>query len=240
MAFTVLLTRSKEDALKDKEIFERYGLRAEILPLIKFEELPFTPPKLENFDYLFFGSKRAAQYFLSKIERLPPSLKVIAVGEKTASFLEEAFGIKPVLVLDGYSETLLTLVDKNVITPGRLLAPLPKVNTNKIQKLSSKGFEIKVIHPYRTIFVKYSLNTVKKALKTVNAIFFASPSAVKSLVINLQNNLNLLREKKIVVIGKTTKKMVESYNFKVWLTAEQPSVEAAAAKLTEALNGNKS
>ncbi len=237
MGFSVLLTRAREDAERDRKIFERRGFEVKVLPLIRFEELPFEPPRLEEFDYLYFGSKRAAEFFLPKVGSLPKSLKVVAVGEKTASFLEEKFGIKPSLVLDGYSETLLRWAKEGRLPAGRILAPLPEENTGKVQKLSEFGFEVKVVHPYRTVFVRYPRGVVEEALKGVDVVVFASPSAFKSLIANLQNNLGPLNRKKIAVIGKTTAAAVKRHNINVWLIPSKPAAEVLAEELAEALNG---
>ena len=232
----LLLTRPKEEALKDREIFEKYGFEVEILPTIDFQPLEFEIPPLENFDYLYFGSKRGVRYFLSKVVDIPKNLKILAVGEKTAKVLKER-GFKPFFVLKGSSENLLELAKEKKLQRGRMLIPTAKVHTKAIYKLKEFGFEIEVLPVYETVFLKYPQQQVVKVLENTDIVIFTSPSTFLSLLENLQKRAEILKKKIIVAIGKTTAKAVRERGFRVGFVPTRPYTERLAEELAEAVYG---
>jgi uroporphyrinogen-III synthase len=236
--FSILLTRPREEAEKDKKIFERFGFKIEILPLIDFKPLDFEVPPLENIDYVYFGSKRGVEFFLrkvdlSKFKKLP---KFIVVGNKTAKVLEK-YGFVPDIVLKGYSKNLLDLVEKGVLKKGRILIPTAKKHTKDIYLLKDYGFDLKIIPVYETVYLRYPLSEVLDKLSKVKIVIFTSPSTFFSLLENLQKDTNRLKEKIIVAIGRTTAKAVEEEGLKVDFIPSRPDMAVLAEELAEALNG---
>jgi uroporphyrinogen-III synthase len=240
MLFKVLITRPREEWETTSKVFKKHGFQPSALPLIEFRPLEFELPRpLEEFDYIYFGSKRAAKFFLQKVplKRRNKTPKVIAVGEKTALYLKKHFNIETDIVLNGYSEQLIEFAERGIISPGKLLAPLPKVNTGNIEKLGRKNFEVYTLPVYETLPIKYDLDTVEQAVKNTDIVFFASPSAVNALIENLQNKTELLLNRIIVAIGNTTERALKEANLKVDFKPSRPNVEVLAKELAEALNG---
>ena len=235
----ILLTRPAEESERDALLFKRYGFDPVLLPLITFRVLNFEVPPLEKFDYLYIGSKRAADFFLEKVKKLPKTLRVIAVGEKTAEFLKRKYSVEPFLILNGYSENLVELGEKGELKRGKLLAPLPKVNTGNVKKLERLGFEVETLEVYETVPIIYPREKVLEKLKYADIVFFASPSAYRSMLLNLQKDKKPLSGKIIVAIGKTTKRAIEEDNLKVGFVPSRPSAEILAKELAEAVNGIK-
>jgi len=234
----VLLTRPEEDGKRDAETFKRFGFEVELLPLIGFKPLDFEIPRLEEFDYIYFGSKRGVNYFLQRLKpedlkKLPP---VVVVGNKTARALEK-FGLKPFLVLGGYSKQLVELAKNGTLKKGKILVPTAKVHTKDVYLLEELGFEVKVLPVYETVYLKYPPTLVEDKLKRSNIVIFTSPSNFYSLLENLQNRKKLLREKIIVAIGKTTAKAVEESGFKVSFVPSRPDIGVLAKELAEAFDG---
>lgn len=240
MALKVLITRPPEEAEKTAKVFENYGFEPVTLPLIDFQPLDWKLPyPLEDFDYIYFGSKRAARFFLQKVDlkAYKKNPKVIAVGEKTALYLREKFHVKTDIVLNGYSQQLIELAQKGKLTPGKILAPLPKVNTGNLEKLREKNFQVFTLPVYETIFIRYPTPQVEKTVKGSDVILFASPSAVKSMLVNLQNKSEILLHKIIVAIGNTTERALRKADLRVDFVPSRPDVEVLAKELAEALNG---
>ncbi len=229
----VLLLRPEEEIKRDGETFASFGLQVEALPLIRFQPLEFEVPNLLRFDYIYFGSKRAVRFFSQKVKKLPPSLKVIAVGRKTAQEVEKTFKTEPFLVLNGHSEELLRFAKEEKLPKGRLVAPLPEINTGNVLKLLKFGFEVLPLTVYRTEKISYPKGVVEEKLKRVQAVVFTSPSTAKALIENLQKDLKPLRRKIIVAIGKTTKKALEGFGLEVDLTPSEPSIEGVVKSLAE-------
>jgi len=232
----VLLTRPLKEAKKDKRTFERFGFSVELLPTIDFEPLDFAVPNLEDFDYIYFGSKRGVEFFLSKVESLPDHLKVLVVGNRTAESLKKR-GIEPFLVLKGSSDHLLELAKEGKLLKGKVLIPTARDYLKKIHLLEEFGFKLTVLPVYRTVFVKYPLEVVWERLKPSEVVVFTSPSTFKGLLYNLQNRKGLLIEKKIVAIGKTTGAAIEREGFTVWWSPSRPDAEVLARELAEVIYG---
>ena len=234
----VLLTRPKEDAEKDREIFHRYGFDVILLPLLEFEALPFSPPRWEKYHYIYFGSKRGVNFFLQRVKGIPPHLKVLAVGKKTAQELKR-WGIKPFLVLKGSVTHLVELAKEGKLERGNILVPTAEVYTKDIHLLEELGFGVDILPVYRTLYVKYPPKEVEEKLKLSDAVVFTSPSTFKALLENLQNRMEPLREKIIVAIGKTTARAIEQAGLKVDFIPSQPDTEVLAGELAEALRWKK-
>jgi uroporphyrinogen-III synthase len=231
---TVLLTRPKEEALKDKKIFERFGFEVIVLPLIEFEPLDFTVPPLENYDYIYFGSKRGAKFFLQKVQVLPKHLKVVTVGEKTAQFLEEHFGIKPFLVGKGSASEVVRQLKE--LPRGKILVPTAEKYTKDIHLLENYGFKVDILPVYETKYVEYPPGLFRVNLEKATILIFTSPSTFRAFLVNLQKINTTLLNKIIVSIGKTTKKEIEKYGYKVDWVASKPDMELLAGELSEVLN----
>ena len=232
----VLLTRPKEEALRDREIFEREGFEVSLLPTVAFRELDWQKPPLEDFDYLYFGSKRGVEFFFKRIKSLPSHLKVIAVGKKTAQSLH-SLGIKPFLVLDGHSRQLVDLAKEGTLEKGKILVPTAKVHTKDIYRLERFGFELSVLPLYETYFLRYPLKEVEKVLKNTDIVIFTSPSTFLGLLENLQKKVEPLQKKIIVAIGKTTAGAIKERGLKVDFIPSRPYAEVMARELSEVLNG---
>ncbi|RTZ68791.1 MAG: hypothetical protein DSZ30_03625 [Aquificaceae bacterium] len=235
---TVLLTRPQEEIPKDTQIFKRFGFEVVSLPLIGFEEVEFAPPRLEEFDYLYFGSKRGVRFFLKKVKEIPPSVRVIAVGEKTAEELRKR-GVEPFKVLKGSSKDLVEMAKDGKLQRGKILAITPKEYIKSIHLVEEWGFGLKVLPVYRTVFIRYPLSVVESAVIKSDIIIFTSPSTFMSFLENLQNRKELLDTKIIVAIGKTTAGAIEVRGFKVSFIPSRPNTEVLAKELMEELDGSK-
>ena len=231
----VLLTRPEEEAERDKKLFHQKGFEVETLPLIGFEEIPFDPPRLNDYDYLYFGSKRGVRYFLQKVGKIPPHLKVIAVGGKTAESLRD-FGVEPHLVLNGSSKHLLELAKNGKLPKGKILVPTAEVHTKTVYRLRDFGFEVDILPVYRTVFQKYPIGVVEEKVGRSDILIFASPSAFKALLENLQNRAEILKKKIIVPIGETTAAAVRERGFEVSFIPSKPDMAVLVEELAEALN----
>ncbi|NPB05888.1 MAG: uroporphyrinogen-III synthase [Aquificae bacterium] len=236
MAKRVLLTRPAEDAERDRKVFERFGFEVEVLPTVAFRPLEFEVPKLESFDYAYFGSKRAVEFFLRRVGKLPDRTRVIAVGKATARRLEE-FKVVPHLVLKGSVRRLLELAKDGLLKPGSLLAPGPKRPTPALFKLREVGFDLLHLPVYETVFVEHPAERVVETLRRTDAVVFTSPSTFEGLLRNLQKHKALLAEKIIVAIGPTTEEAVRRAGFEVFFTPPEPDPALLAKTLAEALNG---
>ncbi|QID32413.1 uroporphyrinogen-III synthase [Pampinifervens florentissimum] len=226
----IALTRSKEDIQKDRPIFERAGFQVLELPLIEEEFLDFEPPK-ESFDFVVFQSPRAVKAFLSKF-RLKGE-KIVVVGEKTKKTVEE-HGYKVWAMPENYYGEELLKIFRGF--KGKVLVPRSAIGREEVMEgLKALGFEVHALDVYTIKPKLYQKEELISKLSTADAIVFASPSAVKGLLANLQKEevIILLEPIKVVCIGKTTKAFFEKEIGLKCLTPDKPSIE----RVVELLRG---
>ncbi|WPM32900.1 uroporphyrinogen-III synthase [Hydrogenobacter sp. T-2] len=226
----IAFTRGEEDIKKDKPIFEKAGFQVLELPLIEEELLDFEPPK-ESFDFVVFQSPRAVKAFLSKC-RLKGE-KIVVVGEKTKKAVEEQ-GYKVWAMPENYYGEELIELFRGI--SGRVLLPKSAIGRDEvIEGLKALGLEVYALDVYTIKPKLYQKEELVDKLSTADAVVFASPSAVKGLLANLQKEeaISLLEPIKVVCIGKTTKGFFEREMGLKCLVPEKPSIE----RVVELLRG---
>ncbi|MFN3598363.1 MAG: uroporphyrinogen-III synthase [Aquificaceae bacterium] len=218
----IALTRSQEDTQKDKVLFEREGFEVFPLPLIEEEALEFEIPSL-CFDYVIFQSQKAVRHLLSK-HKLKEE-KIVVVGEKTKKAVED-FGYRVWAMPESYyGEEIVKLFED---LRGRVLVPRSAVGRDEvIEGLKGLGLEVYAINIYRVKEKLYDKDYLYDVLSKVDALFFASPSAVKGLFANLQKQeiTRLLEKKKVLCIGKTTKDFLRKELSIEALMPKKPTIE---------------
>jgi len=226
----IALTRSEEDIQRDKPIFEKAGFQVLELPLIEEELLDFEPPK-ESFDFVIFQSPRAVKVFLSKC-RLKEE-KIVVIGEKTKKAVEEHSYKVWAMPENYYGEELLKIFRG---LKGKVLVPRSAIGREEVMEgLKALGFEVHALDVYTIKPKLYQKEELISKLSTADAIVFASPSAVKGLLANLQKEevISLLEPIKVVCIGKTTKDFFEKEVGLRCFVPEKPSIE----RVVELLRG---
>ncbi len=233
----LLLTREIGDIEKDKKEFLRRGIGIVKLPLIKTVDIPFTCPE-KNPDYIVFQSKRAFKHF-EKRAVIPPDAIIIAVGEKTRKFIEDK-GYKVSLVpKDQRAEGICEIME----TQKRGVVWIPRAEAGReeaILCLRKMGFTVFPFPVYKTFNIYYKPSVFICRVSKVDAVVFASPSAVVGFFENLKNcrgNIDL-QDILIVSIGKTTKSCLRDYGIERVLTPSKPSMEAVAEYLANIWHGS--
>ncbi len=230
--FKVILTREEEDIERDRPLFEKEGFEVIPLPLIKTLELPWEPPE-ESYDYVVFQSQKAVKFFFKKMENLPPSVRIVAVGQKTRKYLS-GHGFKEILIPEEESASGLIKLFKK-LPPGKVLIPRSAIGkTELIEFLKEEGFEVTALNIYTTFGVEYSPSEFRKRLKG-DFILFYSPSAVRGFFANLQRSGIPLEDLNLnfVAVGKTTKEELQKRGVKEVHIPQKPSSEALIRLLRE-------
>ncbi|ADC89328.1 Uroporphyrinogen III synthase HEM4 [Thermocrinis albus DSM 14484] len=220
----VLITRPHEEAQKDRKLLEREGFSVEVLPLIRTVPLDFTVPD-EEFQFVVFASPRAVEYLLKKW-RPKGGEKLVAVGEKTKRKLE-SMGLKVWAVPQ--ENTARGLVELLRGHSGKVLLPRSASGREElIEGLKGGNLLLFPLDVYKTEIILYEKGKVSRALERNHVVYLASPSAVQGLLANLQKDqsLHLLKDKKVVCIGKTTKEEWQKETGLPALVLPKPSTEA--------------
>ena len=237
MKCRVLLTREIGDIEKDKKEFLRRGIGIVKLPLIKTVDMPFSCPDNKP-DYIVFQSKRAFGYF-EKRTAIPKDAIIIAVGEKTRKFIEEKGYIVSLVPKDQRAEGICEIME----TQKRGIVWIPRAEAGReeaILCLRRMGFTVFPFPVYKTFNIYYKPSVFICRVNRVDAVVFASPSAVVGFFENLKNckgNIDL-QGILIVSIGKTTKSCLRDYGIEKVLTPSKPSMEAVAEFLANIWHGS--
>ncbi len=149
----------------------------------------------------------------------------MAVGEKTRAEVEK-YGYNVWAVpTEFYAEDVAKLLQGY---SGRVLIPRSSVGREEaIESLRKLGFEVVPLDVYETRLLDYPPEEFEAKVRLSDFLVFASPSAVKGFFANLQKlrDKSLLKDKKVVCIGKTTKGEWERTFGTPCETPEKPTIE---------------
>lgn len=200
---------------------EHYGQIGRVIhqPLIHIERIVPNPlleeqlNRLDQFDWLFFTSRYAVNFFFEALEkqgkdsRALSRLRIASVGNVTSQALG-LFGIVPDLqALEESSEGLLKIILSKGITPGKVLIPRSDLGLPVLPDgLTQSGWAVQAVPVYR--------NTIPKDVKPldvseVQIIVFSSPSCVTNFI---QVYGHFPEGKQYIFRGKETEKRYKEYN----------------------------
>ncbi len=198
----VLFSANKEDLIKYISLYDE---QMDIYPVdsLEFKGVDFVID--DNYCWVVFTSKRAVDFFLSRVNsRFFCSKKIAAVGQKTSERLKQ-YGFKMDYVPeDYYAESLIEfLKDKE-----RVLVISPVKYSKAFDELSN----IKVMPVYENVIPK-TISYYEYKNIVFDFGLFTSPSAfwhIKEAFGGFGFADNI---KRIIAIGKTTKSYIESCGF---------------------------
>jgi uroporphyrinogen-III synthase len=242
---TILITRPREQAAEFANALEKIGAQAFYLPTIEIRPVADTTSLdqalsgLDCYDWLILTSANAVGTTLGRMTSLgvgapPPTLRVAAVGPKTAAKLKER-GIPVEFVPDEYlAEAILPglgdLEGRWVLLPTADIAPdtLPKAIRNA-------GGIAHVITIYQTVPTVPDPEGMAALRAGLDVITFTSGSTARNFYALVQqaglDALNLPGSPKIACIGPKTAQAVQEIGFKVDIVANEYTVEGLVQAL---------
>ncbi|HOK04699.1 MAG TPA: uroporphyrinogen-III C-methyltransferase [Victivallales bacterium] len=207
---TILITSSSETAKKASNEAERYGADIILMPMIKFSPISESKTslnsKIENYKWLLITSPTSAKILFETLRENKCDLRklprIISSGPET-SFAISEYGIFPDLQADsdfGTKGVFEKIIQK--LSPEESILRIISDQSSRelTEKLKSNSFKIDELALYKTLPVQYT------ELAPFDAIFFASPSAVKAFSMNFGN---ILEGKDIISIGEVTSDAVK-------------------------------
>ena len=192
-------------AAGSKESLSRLDkLDGNIVPvqLISFESVPVVFAKNE-FDWVFFGSRRGVRYFLDAVPA--DSLKGVhfgCVGEKTAEALRQR-GMETAFVPSRYSSTYWPTEFLEEFPDARgILFPTSDLSTfQPPESFTENGIQFQKLVVYRTVCADADFPG-----NEFQGVVFASPSCFNCFAEKW--GLDVLRGKVLVAIGDVTQKAI--------------------------------
>ena len=209
MKFNVLITKTGDEVSELKKFCDENNMQLICNSFIDFEIVKADIPK--NYDWIFFGSKRAVFYFLQQAE-IPKNCQVACIGAKSKLHLEKMgiavdfYGQKA-----GNPESVANEL-KDQIKTNFLLVPISNVSNHSIASVLPKN-QVSEVVVYNT------KNKTKKVSEKLDFIIFTSPSNVNGF--SIDNSISDYC--KIIAWGKTTENHLISKGFKVNYTLNTAS-----------------
>ncbi|WP_432204579.1 uroporphyrinogen-III C-methyltransferase [Cetobacterium somerae] len=225
----VLVTRDNNQSGEFSEKLRIKGAIVRELPFIKIENAyNFDEKKLKDYSAILFNSPNGVKYFMENIKdiRSLGHLKVGVVGAKTDELLRD-YKIIPDFIPEKYMGLELAKEVVNYTEEGDKIlfvtSDISPANCEKWTKDYGRNFEKLVA--YKTGKDIHSKDEVAKILDEIEYITFLSSSTVEAFDESIQNDLELLKDKKIVSIGPVTTKTLNELGYNVALEAKVYDVD---------------
>ena len=243
----ILITRARGQSGDFSTLLKKLGAEViefptiEIVPPLRWKELDRAIRQLKSYDWIIFTSANGVNFFWQRLRekgkyRLPPSLKLCAIGPATANQLRERRISVDYMPKEFIAESVLKGFDKMAIREKRiLLARAEKARDVLPKGLRKMGAEVDVVELYRTVKPKAGPRQLKKILteEGIDAVTFTSSSTVDHFVelLKKEDLKQLLRKRAIACIGPVTAKTAKEWGMKVHIEPKEYTIPA----LTQAI-----
>ena len=244
----ICITRAREDCDAIIALLNFHGAQPLVVPAIKIETLPVALPDLRAGDWLAFTSRRGVHAF-GELAGIPDAdfdaLKVACVGPETAAAARD-LGLNVEFVPTQstgkcFAEEFCRHLDSNSGPSRVIYLSAKKTVSNFTERVRRLGIEIVQRKVYETQYVPLAEKTIKSLRSGVDAVIFASPSAVHSFVDQLEqaNAIDHLSGDMIMCcIGPTTAHALEEKRLGVKVAvSKSPTMPALIQAIEEQFAG---
>lgn len=222
----LLITREDKLDKETEKLAKEKNINIIYFPLIKTVPVNFRPVDTDSYDLIVFSSKKGVYYFLEK-QKIKKDKPIIAVGNKTASYLKYLGFMNIFLPEESSSKGIENLI-KGRFKNKKIL----HITAKKGKKINLENVERLEI--YDTLFsVPENKNEILSMLNKgeIDYVLFSSPSTFKAFKCLFKNYKSFIEKTKIISIGDTTKKEIEKEGIKVNFTPSTPSFEEIIKQL---------
>lgn len=211
----LLITKSNLNEIESQRL-SQLDIKLICKSFIRFEAHNFSLDNLNDFDWIFFSSPRAFDYFLAGVDlKIINTKKIACVGRKTAEHLSIHLCEPDFIGQKSGEISSVAQALKELIGDKRVLFPISNISNKSMQKALNKGQYTNLV-VYKTIIKSQKLNYVP------NTVVFTSPSNVDAY---LTNN-RLTSQQKIIAWGSTTQKHIEKKGYKCAAQLEESSIDS--------------
>jgi uroporphyrinogen-III synthase/uroporphyrinogen III methyltransferase/synthase len=198
---------------------------------------------LEQYDWIAFASATAVDATLTRIAALgipppPVGTRLAAVGQATARRLQERLRA-PDLVPESATGAALAEAMAPQMRGLRVLVPRAAEGRHElVDGLAAAGADVVAVACYRTVAAPaVAVAPLGEAILDgkLDAVTFASPSAVRSVVLALGERAALLDRCALAAIGPTTAEALREAGLRVSVTPESSSAAALADAIARQL-----
>jgi uroporphyrinogen III methyltransferase/synthase len=190
----------------------------EIIPPEDYSMLDFAIQSLEQYNWLIFTSVHGVEAFFQRLEalgikKIPPGLRVAAVGSRTARFLSEHGLWTDHIPNEHISEELLQGFGKNLYGKRFLFPQSNLARTALANEVRSAGGLVTEVVAYRNRLSEPTVSEINALRSGVDIVTFTSPSTVRNFITVVQRHgldvSNLPGNPLFACIGPTTRQAAE-------------------------------
>ena len=239
----ILVTRAAKQSSQIVEHLSDLGAQ-----VIEFPTIEIAEPKswtnvdraIKNFNkynFVVFTSVNGVKSFFTRVglnnfdSRIFKDKTIIAIGEKTASELNN-YGLNADLIpIDYTAEGILSIIDKRKIKNKRFLIPRAKIARDLLpKKLKEYGAFVDTVACYENVIPnikKKDIKSIENLIKNegLDFITFTSSSTVNNFFKIIDSRIKNINKIKIASIGPITDDTVQKNGFESKIVAKKYTVE---------------
>ena len=241
----VLVTRSRTQASRFREILEDLGAQPvelpaiEIAPLEDFTELDAAVDRLSEFQWVIFASGNAVDSVFNRLgaggrdARAFAASKIGAIGPATAEALLKRGLVADFVPQQPVSAAILQELSDRSWSGLSVFLPGADIGRDELARgLGEFGADVHRIAAYRNVPAKGVAGRAKEAFAAgVDAVTFTSSSTVRNLMDMMNGDKRALDSAIIACIGPVTAGTAQELGLKVDLVADDHTVEGLANAL---------
>jgi uroporphyrinogen III methyltransferase/synthase len=236
----ILITRARDQAAVFSSSLRELGAEVielptiEIVPPASWTGLDRAIEQIASYDWLIFTSVNGVNFFWERWEarnrdRLPPSLKICAIGPATAYQLMEKGLEVHYTPKEFIAEAILKGFEKSALKGKRILLARAKEARDVLPEgLRKMGAKVDVVETYRTVKPKGGSKKLKELLMKgkIDAITFTSSSTVNHFaeLLKKEDLQNLLGRIAIACIGPITARTAKNWKMRVQIQPKEYTI----------------
>lgn len=235
----VLVTRPEQQANSLCELIEQAGGTAIRFPVIDIKAVEdISCPDLSDIDVIIFVSRNAVNHFMAGIKTdLPPQLTWVAVGKGTAQTMNQQglkVDLQPTQAVG--SEGLLLLPEFEQVAGKNILVVRGKGGRELLaDTLTARGAKISYLALYERCLPLVDDDQCQAVLKA-DSIVCTSVAGVTNLTQLLQNNIDAILLKPLLVLSERIKQHALSLGFSNVVVTDDASDQSIMQRLMEMEN----
>lgn len=237
---TVVVTRPEHESKLLTKMLKTLGFNVFIYPSIRISKPPLSLTdkeklrNVESYDWIVFTSRNGVVYFLNALQELKidalilKAKKIASVGPATALELTKN-NINVHFIPSKFTTSDLAR-ELSGIENKKILLPRANIATRDLtRRLEKRGATVVDISIYQTNYISEVNETFEKLIleNEIKAIIFTSPSTVRGLIGNLNNDK--LRKKVLTLpvfsIGSVTTKSAKRFGFATIHTSKTHTID---------------
>ena len=241
----VLVTRAPHQASALADALTSHGLEVVSIPTIaiappsdSYAALDRELIHLDEFAWILFTSANAVEAFAARLdeEPLPAKCRIASIGAATSTALRAAGFAVRLQAPTAVAESLAAALAPHA-KGAKMFFPRAEAGRDVlVEKLTEAGAEVTMVPAYRTVIPPGSAAALRQALPSLNAVTFASSSAVQNFFALLAfAGVALQPETVLASIGPVTTQTLGAMGITPQVEAPQATVASLASALAQHL-----